>query len=133
MCYSYGYFPKLSKLDGEVSDNPSLYRSVISLQFLTLSRPDIAYSVNKSAHFLQNPTTLHRGACKRLLRYLKGSVSLGLEFTLASTFVLEGFVDADWVSFPGDRRSTGGHCMYPGGNLVSWHAKKEEVVLRSSA
>lgn len=90
--------PKFSRLEGEVFENPSLYRSVIGkLQYLTLSRPDIAFSVNKLSQFLHTPTTLHWAACKRLLRYLKGTISLGLQFTpaAASAFVLEGFSDAN--------------------------------------
>lgn len=63
---------------------------------------------------------------------MKGSVSLGLHFTFASALVVEGYSDADWASCPDGGRSTGGHCVYVGGNLVIWNAK-QEVVSRSSA
>lgn len=88
--------PKLSKTEREVFTDLSLYRSVVgTLQYLTLTRPDIAYSVNKLSQFLHSPTTRHWKACKRLLRYLKGTSSFGLEFSPASSLALECFSDVD--------------------------------------
>lgn len=125
MSYTHGHYAKLSKTEGEVFTDPSLYRSVVgTLQYLTLTRPDIAYSVNKLSQFLHSPTTLHWKACKRLLRYLKGTSSFGLEFSPASSLALECFSDADWAGSTDDMRSTGGHCVFLGGNLVVWNAKK---------
>lgn len=125
---------KLSKTDGDPFDNPTLYRSTVgSLQYLTLTRPDIAFAVNKLSQFLQEPTSAHWGACKHLLRYLKGSRLLSLAFTETSSSSLEGFSDADWASCVDDRRSTGGHCLFLGNNLLVWSSKKQDVVARSSA
>lgn len=126
--------PKLSQHEGQVFRDSSLYRSVVgSLQYLTLSRPDIAFSVNKLSQHLHNPTSLHWNACKRLLRYLKGTISFVLEFHPAACMALEGFADADWASCQDGRRSTGGHCVFLGENLVVWNAKKQDVVSKSSA
>ena len=56
---------KLHKDKGTTFSNPSLYRSIVgSLQYVILTRPDIAYMVNKLSQFLTAPTVLYWQACK---------------------------------------------------------------------
>uniref|UniRef100_A0A2N9FGM0 Reverse transcriptase Ty1/copia-type domain-containing protein n=1 Tax=Fagus sylvatica TaxID=28930 RepID=A0A2N9FGM0_FAGSY len=98
----------LSVLDGDPCDDPTLYRSTVgTLQYLSITRPDIAFSVNKLSQFMHNPTTLHWQSVKRLLRYLKQTIHFGLRIQPSSTTVLQGFTDADWAGDRDDRRSTG--------------------------
>lgn len=124
---------KLSKDQGVELDNPTIYRSAVgSLQYLTLTRPDIAYTVNKLSQFLQKPTEIHWGACKHLMRYLKGTTNLSLVFSSSTSSSFSGYSDADWASSIDDRRSTGGHCIFFGQNLVTWSSRKQHVVSRSS-
>jgi hypothetical protein len=86
----------LSILDGDPCDDPTLYRSTVgALQYLSITRPDIAFSVNKLSQFMHNPTTLHWQSVKRLLRYLKQTIHFGLRIQPSSTTVLQGFTDAD--------------------------------------
>jgi hypothetical protein len=123
----------LSRFDGEAFDDPSLYRSIVgSLQYLSLTRPDISFAVNKVCQFLQRPTIPHWTAVKRILRYLKHTLFHGLFLRRQSATQLHAFSDADWAGCPDDRRSTGGYCIFLGHNLISWSSRKQATVSRSS-
>ncbi|KAK9051967.1 hypothetical protein SSX86_028595 [Deinandra increscens subsp. villosa] len=135
--------------DSPLLPDPTRYRQAVgALQYATLSRPDIAFAVNKVCQFMQAPTENHWSAVKRILRYLKGSLHLGLLFrhtsrtqlhafsdsywrdTMAPT--IQAYSDSDWAGCPVDRRSTGGYAIYLGSNLISWSARKQKTVSRSS-
>ena len=110
-----------------------LYRNIIgALQYLTITRPEISYIVNKLSQFLHCPTDMHWKACEQVLRYLRRSIDHGLHIQPASRFSLTSFSDADWVSFVDDRRSTSGFCVFLGPNIISWSSHKQKVVARSS-
>ena len=126
---------KLSVSEGDSlsSDDSTRYRSIVgALQYITLTRPDIAFSVNKVCQFLHSPTTVHWTAVKRILRYLKGTISVGLCINKSDSTLVSAFSDADWAGCPDDRRSTGGFAVFFGSNLISWSAKKQATVSRSS-
>lgn len=126
---------KLSKYEGELlsSEDSTRYRSIVgALQYLTLTRPDIAYSVNKVCQFLHSPTTLHWSAVKRILRYLQYTIDIGLKIHSSSSRLVSAFSDADWAGRIDDRRLTGGFVVYFGDNLISWSARKQATVARSS-
>jgi histone deacetylase 1/2 len=103
-----------------------------ALQYLTLTRPDLSYAVNKVCQYLHAPTTLHWTAAKRIMRYVKHTVGLGITFMKSSSTLVSAFSDADWAGCVDDRRSTGGFAVYYGPNLISWSAKKQATVSRSS-
>jgi histone deacetylase 1/2 len=128
---------KLSKVGSVPVEDPTHFRSIVgALQYATLTRPEIAYSVNKVCQFLSNPLEEHWKAVKRILRYLSGTLHYGLLIQAApidKPLSLIGFCDADWASDPDDRRSTSGACIFVGPNLVSWWSKKQSLVARSSA
>ena len=95
---------KLYLSDSLLFYHPFLYHSTVgALQYLTHTRLDIAYTVNKLSQFLQAPTLAHWAACKRLLRYIKGTIHYGLSFHPAKVFSLEGYSDADWATSIDDR------------------------------
>ena len=101
---------KLSLHEGSLlgSSDATNYRSVVgALQYLTLTRPDISYSVNKVCQFLHAPTTSHWAAVKRILRYLKLTAKVGLQICKSSSLLVSAFSDADWAGCLDDRRSRG--------------------------
>ena len=126
---------KLTLHEGDLLglNDASNYRSVVgALQYLTLTRPDIAFPVNKVCQFLHALTTIHWAAVKRILRYLKQCTKLGLKISKSKSMLVSGYSDADWAGNIDDRRSTGGFAVFLGDNLVSWNARKQATVSRSS-
>ncbi|KAJ9547325.1 hypothetical protein OSB04_019868 [Centaurea solstitialis] len=120
--------------DGEPVSDPTLYRSLAgALQYLTFTRPDIAYAVQQVCLFMHDPRLLHLNTLKCILRYLKGTLSHGLHIKASAVDRLVAYSDADWAGCPNTRRSTSGFCVYLGDNLVSWSSKRQHVVSRSSA
>ncbi|XP_022006775.1 uncharacterized mitochondrial protein AtMg00810-like [Helianthus annuus] len=125
--------------------DPSRYTQTVgALHYVTLSRPDIAFAVNKVSQFMHAPIENHWAEVKRILRYLKGTLSLGLWIRHTSGYRLQAFTDShwstnlqafsdsDWAGCPIDRRSMGGFAIYIGTNLISWSARKQKAVSRSS-
>jgi histone deacetylase 1/2 len=126
---------RLSKESGTPlnADDTFKYRSTVgALQYLCLTRPDLAFAVNKTCQFLQQPTDIHWAAVKRVLRYIQGTLQLGISIRKSGSVELSAYSDADWAGCPDDRRSTGGFAIYLGPNLVSWSARKQPTVSRSS-
>jgi histone deacetylase 1/2 len=126
---------KLSKYEGDLlsPSDSTKYRSIVgALQYLTLTRPDLAFSVNKVCQFLHSPTTVHWSATKRILRYIMHTLDVGLRIRKSNSVLVSAFSDADWAGSIDDRRSTGGFAIYLGSNLVSWSARKQATVSRSS-
>ena len=102
------------------------------LQYCTITRPDITYTVNKLCQFMHAPTSTHLQVVKCVLRHLEGLLFYGLSFQPSFFLDLIAYTDVDWASCPDDRRSTNGYCILFGGNLFSWSTSKQKVVSRSS-
>ncbi|WVZ77788.1 hypothetical protein U9M48_025612, partial [Paspalum notatum var. saurae] len=116
-----------------VSD-PMEYRSLAGgLQYLTMTRPDIAHAVQQICLHMHDPRHSHLALLKRTLRYVRGTSHLGLHLYSSSDTDIRAYSDADWAGCPDTRRSTSGFCVYLGDSLVSWSSKRQPTVSRSSA
>lgn len=125
-----------SKLDdtGPPVADPTLYRSLArGLQYLTFTRPDISFAVQQICLYMHDPRELHFHVLKHILRYIRGTLDLGLQLHRTATAGLISYSDADWGGCPSTRRSTSGYCVFLGDNLVSWSSKRQPTVSRSCA
>ena len=116
------------------SVDPSLYRSIIgSLLYLTVSRPNISYSVGVCARYQANPKESHMTALKRIIKYVKTTAEFGVWYSKDTSDVIAGYSDANWAGNADDRKSTSGGCFYVGNNLVSLMSKKKNSISLSTA
>ncbi|GJR37229.1 retrovirus-related pol polyprotein from transposon TNT 1-94 [Tanacetum coccineum] len=93
--------------------NETSYREMIgSLMYLTATRPDIQFSTVLYARYQSNPKESHLTAVKRILRYLKGTPTLGLYYPKCSGFDLKGYSDSDYAGCNMDRKSTSAEAEY---------------------
>ncbi|WKA08985.1 hypothetical protein VitviT2T_026664 [Vitis vinifera] len=125
---------KLNKDEKGKSIDFTMYRGMIgSLLYLTTSRSDIMYSVYFCARFQSCPKESHLSAIKRILKYLKGTMDIGLWYRKSDNFELIGFSNVDFVGCKVERKSTSGTCHFLQRQLVSWHSKKKNSVAFSTA
>lgn len=123
----------LSRADGSSLQDPTQYRQILgALQYLSFTRPDICYAVNKVCQLMHLPSDAHWMTVKRILRYLKHTIHYGLQLRRQNPFRLSAYSDADWAGCPDDRRSTGGYGIFFGHNLISWTCRKQQTIARSS-
>ena len=126
--------PKVSATDGAPVADASEFRSLTAaLQYLTFTRPDIAYAVQQVCLHVHDPREPRLTALKRILRYVKGTLHLGLLLRPSSATDLVVYTDADWAGCPDTRKSTSGYVVFLGDCLISWSSKRQTTVSRSSA
>ncbi|CAJ2632965.1 unnamed protein product [Trifolium pratense] len=118
--------------DGIACDSTSYKQMVGCLMYLLATRPDLAFSVCLVARFMERPTELHVAAVKRILRYVKGTVSYGLWFEKGKDDELVGWSDSDYAGDLDDRKSTSGYVFMIGSKAVSWCSKKQPIVTLST-
>ncbi|GKD26557.1 retrovirus-related pol polyprotein from transposon TNT 1-94 [Tanacetum coccineum] len=124
---------KLMKDEECESVDSTKYRGMIgSLLYLTASRPDIMFSVCLCSHFQEAPKTSHLEAVKRIVRYIKGTMHLGLWYPKGTDIETVVFADFDHAEDYVDRKSTSSICTFVGSCLTSWLSKKQTALAIST-
>lgn len=122
---------KQSSLSG--SSDATEYRSAIGgLQYLTITRPDIAFPVNKLAQHMASPLASHWDAVKRLFRYLKATLHHGLLLRPSSSLNITAYSDSDFGGDLVDGKSTSAYVVFLGSTPISWRSRKQRGVACSS-
>nr|GEV58603.1 uncharacterized mitochondrial protein AtMg00810-like [Tanacetum cinerariifolium] len=125
-------------LDADLSGTPidqMKYHSMVErLMYLTGSRPDIMHATCYCARYQAKPTEKHLTAVKRIFRYFKDTIHMGLWYPKDTGFKLTAFSNSDHAGCLDSRKSTSGGIQYLGGDkLVSWSSKKQDCTSMSSA
>ncbi|KAL0405346.1 UNVERIFIED_CONTAM: Retrovirus-related Pol polyprotein from transposon TNT 1-94 [Sesamum latifolium] len=94
--------------------------------------PDISFAVGVISSYMQNPKKPHLEAVRRILRYVKGTLSYGIMFKKCEDCKLVGYCDADYAGDHDTRRSTTGYVFMLGFGAVSWCSKRQPTVSLST-
>nr|GEZ65235.1 hypothetical protein [Tanacetum cinerariifolium] len=125
-------------LDADLSRTPvdqTKYHSMVGeLMYLTTSRPDIMHATCYYARYQAKSSEKHLTVVKRIFRYLKDTIHMGLWYPKDTGFKLTAFLDSNHACYLDSRKSTSGGIQFLGGDkLVSWSSKKQDCTLMSFA
>ncbi|KAM3251295.1 putative mitochondrial protein like [Capsicum annuum] len=124
---------KYHREEDNLLPDPTIFRQFVgSLNYLTITRPDISFIVQQVSQFMQAPLHLHLVVVRRIIWYFLGISNHGLFVPSGSPIRLNAFSDFDWAGCPDIRRSVTGWCMFLGDSLISWKSKKQNRVSKSS-
>jgi len=73
---------------------------------------------------MEEPRYTHWKVLKRILRYVRGTVSLGLMYTRTDDYRLVDDSDSDWCGDVDDQKSTSGYVFFMGSTTFTWLSKK---------
>nr|GFA47472.1 hypothetical protein [Tanacetum cinerariifolium] len=135
-CDSVGTPMATKHLDADLSGTPvyqTKYQSMVgALMYLTTRRPDIVHATCYCARYQAKPTKKHLTVVKRIFRYLKDAIHMGLWYPKDTGFELTAFSDLDYVGCLNSRKSTSGGIQFLGGDkLVSKSSKKQDCTSMS--
>ena len=124
---------KYRSAEGDLLPDPTIFQQLVgSLNYLTITRPDISCAVQQVSQFMHTPRHLHLVAVRRIIKYLCGTPSHGLFFSTGSPLRLVAYSDADWAGCLDTRRFVSSWCMFLGDSLISWKSREQARVSKSS-
>lgn len=100
--------------------------------YLTATSPNMMFVLSLINRYIECPTELHLPAVKKVLRYLKGTCSLGVFYKKGGDEELVGYTDSYYAGDQDDRNSTLGYIFMMGSEAVSWSSRKQLVVTLST-
>ena len=125
---------KLSTEDPHDFSDPTLYRTLVGkLNFLSHTRPDLAFATQLLSQFMQNPKQSHFDALLHVLQYINTTAGQGILLKGEAHLSLQAFSDSDWASCPFSRRSVTGYLILLGNSPISWKSKKQSTISKSSS
>ncbi|XP_048227237.1 uncharacterized mitochondrial protein AtMg00810-like [Ricinus communis] len=124
---------KLSMSEGKDLEDSVMYRQIVgSLIYLTLTRPYVTFVVGVVSRFMQNLKKPHLEAVRRILKYIRGTLDLGIFYRNGVPCKLEGYYDADYERDCDTRRSTTGYVFSLGSGVITWCSKRQPIVSLST-
>src|SRR5271169_2914569 len=119
--------------DSEPRASQTEYQTIVGeLMFAAIAtRPDIMCAVGQLSQFNSDPSSKHLLAAKRVLRYLKGTLTLGITYRKPPV-KLTGLTDADWAGDVNTRRSTTGYVVMLNNGAIAWRSKRQVTVALST-
>ncbi|KAE8663112.1 putative Quercetin 3-O-methyltransferase 1 [Hibiscus syriacus] len=122
------------KIEDKILEDKTIFQRLVGrLIYLTNTRPVIAYSVQCLSQFMHRQKRSHMEGALRVVIYLKKNPGQGILLPASNKSELVAYTDSDWATCTMTRRSVTGFCVKLGCSLVSWKAKKQGTVDRSSA
>lgn len=100
--------------------------------YLTATRPDLMFVVSPISRFMAAPIHLHIQAIKRVIRYLKGTISFGIWYKQDTESGLTAYMDIDYAGDESDSKSTSGYIFMMSGGAVAWSFRKQPIVTLST-
>ncbi|XP_058771891.1 uncharacterized mitochondrial protein AtMg00810-like [Vicia villosa] len=124
---------KYHRDEGDILPDPLKYHQLVgSLNYLTITHPNISFAVQQVSQFMRTPRHIHLTVVRHIICYLKGTSNRGSFFPSKSSLNLLAYSDADWASCPDTRRYVSVWYMFLGSALISWKSKKQAQVSKSS-
>ena len=124
---------KLRADEAQMLEDVTMYQKIVgSLIYLTISHPDLNYTIGLERQFMQVSKNPHVDAIRCTLCYVGATLDYALFYEAGTLLELYGYKDADWASSPTDCWSTSGFMFSLGSASIKWSSKKQPTIALSS-